>query len=82
MFFKAVVQAVLIFGSETWVLTPCMGRELVNFQHGFSKQITGIHPRIREEWGWKQPPLEAEMEEAGFEEIRVYILKIQNTVAQ
>ena len=23
-FFKAVVQAVLLFGAETWVVTPCM----------------------------------------------------------
>ena len=28
MFLKAVVQAVLLFGSETWVITPCMGRAL------------------------------------------------------
>ena len=27
-FFKAVVQAVLLFGSETWVVTPCMGKAL------------------------------------------------------
>ena len=27
-FFKAVVQAVLLFGSETWVMTPHMGRAM------------------------------------------------------
>ena len=27
-FFKAVVQAVLLFGSETWVFTPRMGKAL------------------------------------------------------
>ena len=31
MVFKAVVQAVLIFGSETWVLNPRMGRALGSF---------------------------------------------------
>ena len=33
IFFKAVVQAVLLFGSETWVTTPCMGWNLgdINF---------------------------------------------------
>ena len=30
--FKAMVQAVLVFGSETWVVTPCMGRVLGGFQ--------------------------------------------------
>ena len=28
VFFKVVVQASLLFGSETWVMTPCMGRYL------------------------------------------------------
>ena len=28
LFFKAVVQAVLLFGSETSVVTPCMGKDL------------------------------------------------------
>ena len=41
MFFKAVVQAVLIFGLETWVLTPRMGRALESFQHRVARWITG-----------------------------------------
>ena len=32
-FLKAVVQAVLLFGSDIWVLTPRMERALGNFQH-------------------------------------------------
>ena len=31
--FKAAVQAVLLFGAETWVLTPRMERALSSFQH-------------------------------------------------
>ena len=31
-FFKAMVQAVFLFGSETWMITPCMGRSLGGFQ--------------------------------------------------
>ena len=27
-FFKAVIQAVLILGADTWVVTPCMGKSL------------------------------------------------------
>ena len=30
-FYKAVVQVVLLFGSETWVLTPHMGQNLGGF---------------------------------------------------
>ena len=32
LFFKAVVQAVLLSGSETWVLTACMGKDLGGFR--------------------------------------------------
>ena len=31
-FFKAVVQLVLLFGAETWVVTTHMGRVLEGFQ--------------------------------------------------
>ena len=47
MFFKVVVQAVLVLGLETWVLTPCMERSLVSFQHRFARRITGRHLRRR-----------------------------------
>ena len=45
MFFKAVVQAVLIFGSATWVLNPHIRRDLGSLKHGVSRGITGRHPR-------------------------------------
>ena len=35
-FYKAVAQAVLLFGAETWVLTPRMERALGSFQHRFA----------------------------------------------
>ena len=40
VFFKIVVQAVLISGSETWVMTPHMGRSLGGFQHRLDQWIT------------------------------------------
>ena len=32
-FYKAVSQAVLLFGADTWVITPRMERDLDSFQH-------------------------------------------------
>ena len=52
IFFKALVQAVLIFGSEIWVLTPRMGRSLGIFQRRVARRVTGRHTRIREEGVW------------------------------
>ena len=46
-FSKAVVQAVLLFRAETWVLTPRMERALESFQHGAVRRITKRQPRRR-----------------------------------
>ena len=51
-FFIAVVQSVLIFGEETWVVTPCMGRVLGGFQYQAEKQLTGQLPWRREDSKW------------------------------
>ena len=80
-FFKAVMQALLLFGSEKWVLTPQMRRDLRIFQHRIERWTTGRKPRRRGERSWEYPPLAAETEETGFEEIRVYVTRRQNTVA-
>ena len=43
--FKAVVQAVILFGAETWVLTPRIEQSLESFLHGAARRITGRQPR-------------------------------------
>ena len=43
-FFKAVVQQVLLFGAETWVVTPIIERALNSFMHGDARRITGRQP--------------------------------------
>ena len=73
IFSKAVVQAVLFFGSETWVLTPCMERALGIFQHRVARRITGNQPRRRDEGVWDYPSLASVIEEENFEDIGVYI---------
>ena len=46
-FYKAVVQAVLMFRAETWVLTPRIEKVLESFMHGAARRITGKQP-----WRW------------------------------
>ena len=57
LFFKAVVQAVLLFGSEMWVLTPRMERALGSFHNKIAGLITGRQPIQRGEGRWEYPPL-------------------------
>ena len=69
-FYKAVAQAVLLFGAEKWFLTPRMERALDSFQHRFARRITGKQPRRRADRSWEYPPLTEAMGESGFECIR------------
>ena len=39
-FFKAVVQQVLLFGADTWVVSPRMERDLRKFIHGKARRLT------------------------------------------
>ena len=39
-FFKAVVQQVLLFGAETWVVFPMKERALSAFIHGEARRLT------------------------------------------
>ena len=69
-FFKAVVQQVLLFGAETWVVTPRMERALNYFMHGSARRITGRQPRRGWNGKWFYPSLEGAMKEAGFKDVR------------
>ena len=46
-FFKAVVQAVLLSGVETWVLIPRMERSLISFQHRIAQRLIRRQKRRR-----------------------------------
>ena len=81
-FLKAVTQEVLLFGAETWVLTPSMERALSSLQYRVAQRLTGRQPRRRGYGSWEYPPLEDAMVEAGFEGFGKYIMRRQNTVVQ
>ena len=81
-FFKAVVQQVMLFRAETWVVTPKMERALRGFLHGAVRRLTGRQARRAKNGEWYYPSLEGAMREAGLTDIRKSIATRQNTVAQ
>ena len=80
--FKAVVQQVLLFGADMWVVLPRMERALNSFVHGAARQITGRQPRRGWDKKWFYPSLEEAMKEAGCTDVRTFINRRQNTVVQ
>ena len=81
-FYTSVAQEILLFGAETWVLTPRMEKALESFQSRVASRITGRQPRQKEDGRWEYPPLEGALREAGMVGIRTSITRRQNTVAQ
>ena len=41
-FYEEAVQAVLLFGSETWVMTPWMEKALKGFHHRVVRRMASI----------------------------------------
>ena len=51
-FYTSVTHVVLLFGVETWVLTPCMEKDLDSFQFRVARKITGRQPRQKKDRSW------------------------------
>ena len=76
------MQQVLLFGAETWVVSPMMEWALSAFLHGAARRLTGRHPRRGRDGKWHYLSLEGAMKEAGLTDIHKSIQRRQNTVAQ
>ena len=81
-FYRAVVHAVLLFESETWVMPPRIGRTLVGYHHRVIHRLTGRETRRQVDGSWLYPSLVAAMAEAGSEEMETYVACRQNKIAQ
>jgi hypothetical protein len=44
LFYKATIQTVLLYGSETWVITNEILQLLTSFHHGTARRLTGRYP--------------------------------------
>ena len=45
MFYQVVVASVLLYGSESWVVSPSALRELDGFHVEAARRLTGMRPR-------------------------------------
>ena len=79
-FYKAIVQAVLLYGSETWTLSDRMLRLFRSFHHRVARHLTGRHIRQDDDGVWHCPPTEDVLYQAGLETIDEYIRRRRETV--
>ena len=79
-FYKAIVQTILLYGSETWVLSDFQMKQLRSFHSRVARYITGRHIRQNADGTWFHPPTEGVLEEAGLRTIDEYIRRRRDTV--
>ena len=77
-----VVQAVLIFGFDTWVLTPWFEKSLESFHNRVVRRIVGMVPKSQQDGTWVYTPIRVVLAMVRLEEIGVYIARRQNMVVQ
>ena len=82
MMYKAVDKSVIMYRSESWVVTGEMVKLLEGFHHWSSRRIMGTTD-IRGEGGeWEYPPAAAAMEVAGIKPIIEKIRRRQATIEE
>ena len=80
-FYKAIVQSVLLYGSETWALTDSLMQNLRSFHQRCARHITGRNIRQDTVTGeWIYPDSETTLREAGLWTVEEYIERRRNTV--
>ena len=72
MFYKATVQSVLLFGSETWALTPSTLKRLDGFHVRAARRMTGMLP-VYAHGLWTYPKTSEVLATAGLRTIEHYI---------
>ena len=81
-FYLVVVQVVLLFLLETWLISPRIGRTLCGFIHWVILQLKWQQPRRKVDDSLSYLPLATAMGEAGLGEVETHFDRRQNTAAQ
>ena len=68
-----MIQALLLFGSETWVLSAAMERKVEGSHTVFICQITGKRAQWLTDRAWETPGAESVREAAGMKLAMSYI---------
>ena len=81
-FYKAILQAVLLYGSESWIISEHKLNELRSFHHRVARYITGRHIKQLPDGTYDCPPTAEVLETAGLYPLETYIERRKNTIWQ
>jgi hypothetical protein len=81
MFYAATVQAVLLYGSETWSLSPMSIKRLEGFHIRAAWRMTCMRPEKKPDRSWSYPRLKDVLEAASLQTIAHYMGVHRQTIA-
>ncbi len=81
MFYKATAQTMLLYGSETWILSPSSVKRLEGFHIRAAWQMMGNRPKQNEDGLWTYPCLADVLEAASLKTIAHYMDVRRQTIA-
>ena len=81
-FYRVVVQAVLLLGAETWVLTATVLQKLEGVNVGFLRQVAGMTARKMGVDTWQKEGAERVVQAIGTNPMQEYIEKKKETVTE
>jgi hypothetical protein len=75
LFYKATIQTILLFGSETWVINKEILQLLTSFHHSIARRLTGRYPRPIPETDdeWTHPSIQETLHIAGLFTMEEYL---------
>ena len=79
-FYKAIVQAVLLYGSETWVFTSRMLKILNSFHHQCARYIAQDYIHRQPNGEWTVPRSDVVLQKCGLFSISEYVRRRKETV--
>merc|ERR1712086_342394 len=82
MFYQAVVAAVLLYGSESWVLPPSALKVLEGFHVEASRRMTGMLPQRRTVGPWVYPRSADVLAAARLRPVATYIRRRRHQIAK
>ena len=80
--YKAVAQSVLLYSSESLVVTGAMLKVLEGLHHQLARQVTGMIETSGAGREWEYPLEVAALEDAGLHPIIEYIRRQQATIVE
>ena len=81
-FYRAVIQAVFLFGEETWVLLAPMAQRLEGFHVGFLRQVKKLKSKRRKNGLWRKVAADKVLQGSGTQPLETYLDRRHETVAE